>query len=250
MRSQPAYPLLDGPHRRWTAVLLACCTVLAAGLGVLFAHQSRVDGLDHVIDSWVVRSLSGHKSLLGWLAAPATLIPAGLTSLIMVAACLVTGRLKGAILAAAAVPTASALCDALIKPLVHRSDLAYPSGHVTSIFALTAMLTVLNVLPPQPLIRGKSRLLIPAAAGATAGGVAIAVIGLRWHFFTDTIGGAAVGTGTVCSLALLLDLPAVSRSLETPTGWLQRRPGPWLTQTRTCHLIRAARSRAPSGRSR
>jgi len=223
MRPQPACPLLAGPPRRRAAVLLACCTVLAAGLGALVAHQSRADGVDRVIDSWVVRSLSGDKSLLGWLAAPATLIPAGLTSLIMVAACLVTGRLKGAILAAAAVPTASALCDALIKPLVHRSDLAYPSGHVTSIVALTAMLTVLCALPPQPLIAGTTRLLIPAAAGVAACGVTIAVIGLRWHSFTDAIGGAAVGTGTVCVLALLLDLPAVSRSLEAPTGWLLSR---------------------------
>jgi hypothetical protein len=29
---------------------------------------------------------------------------------------------------------------------------------------------------------------------------------LRWHYFTDTVAGAAVGAGTVCALALLLDL--------------------------------------------
>jgi len=40
--------------------------------------------------------------------------------------------------------------------------------------------------------------------------VAIGVIGLRFHYFTDTVAGAAVGIGTVCGLALLLDLPAVS----------------------------------------
>jgi hypothetical protein len=165
MRPQAGHRLQDGPLWRRTAMLLACCTVLAVALGVLFAHQSRVDGLDKAIDSWVVRSLSGHKSLLGWLASPATVIRAGGTSLIMVVACLVTGRLKGALLAATAVPTASALCDSLIKPLVHRSDLAYPSGHVTSILALTAMLTVLLALPPRPLIPGPARLLIPGRRG-------------------------------------------------------------------------------------
>jgi membrane-associated phospholipid phosphatase len=36
--------------------------------------------------------------------------------------------------------------------------------------------------------------------------VATGVIGLRWHYFTDTVAGAAVGLGTVCALALLLDL--------------------------------------------
>jgi membrane-associated phospholipid phosphatase len=35
----------------------------------------------------------------------------------------------------------------------------------------------------------------------------VGVIGLRWHYFTDTVAGAAVGIGTVCALALLLDLP-------------------------------------------
>jgi membrane-associated phospholipid phosphatase len=39
------------------------------------------------------------------------------------------------------------------------------------------------------------------------------VIGLRWHYFTDTVAGAAIGIGTVCALALLLDLPAVRRRL-------------------------------------
>ena len=41
--------------------------------------------------------------------------------------------------------------------------------------------------------------------------VAIGVIGLRWHYFTDTVAGAAVGIGTVCGLAFLLDLPTVRR---------------------------------------
>jgi undecaprenyl-diphosphatase len=223
MRPQPTQLLLAGRLRIWAAMLLASCTILAVVLGVLLAHQSRVDGLDKATDSWVIRSLGSNESLLRWLAAPAELTAAGLTSLIMIGICLVTGRLKGAVLAATAVPIASALCDSLIKPLVHRSDLAYPSGHVTSVLALTAMLTVLLVLPPRPLIGGRARLLIPVAAGVISCGVAVAVIALRWHFFTDTIGAAAVGTGTVCALALVLDLPAVSRWLEAPAGWLLSR---------------------------
>jgi hypothetical protein len=41
--------------------------------------------------------------------------------------------------------------------------------------------------------------------------VAIGLIGLRWHYFTDIVAGAAVGIGTVCGLALVLDLPALRR---------------------------------------
>ena len=51
------------------------------------------------------------------------------------------------------------------------------------------------------------RVLIPAAACLLGGVVAVGVIGLRWHYFTDTVAGAALGIGTVCGLALLLDLP-------------------------------------------
>jgi len=50
--------------------------------------------------------------------------------------------------------------------------------------------------------------------------VAVGVIGLKWHYFTDTVAGAAVGIGTVCGLALFLDLPAVRRLL----AWACRQP--------------------------
>jgi membrane-associated phospholipid phosphatase len=45
--------------------------------------------------------------------------------------------------------------------------------------------------------------------------VAVALIGLCWHYFTDTVAGAAVGIGTVCGLALILDLPAARRWLAS-----------------------------------
>jgi membrane-associated phospholipid phosphatase len=38
-------------------------------------------------------------------------------------------------------------------------------------------------------------------AGAVAAAlVAAGVIGLRWHYFTDTVGGVALGPGTVLTL--------------------------------------------------
>jgi membrane-associated phospholipid phosphatase len=85
-------------------------------------------------------------------------------------------------------------------------------------FALAAVVTVLLLISPRPAKAGALgaqfpaaalRVLIPAAAYVLGGVVAIAVIGLRWHYFTDTVAGAAVGIGTVCGLALILDLPGV-----------------------------------------
>jgi hypothetical protein len=67
---------------------------------------------------------------------------------------------------------------------------------------------------PDPAAGGRAlRVVIPAAACVPGGVVAIGVIGLRWHYFTDAVAGAAVGIGTVCGLALILDLPAARRWL-------------------------------------
>jgi membrane-associated phospholipid phosphatase len=44
-----------------------------------------------------------------------------------------------------------------------------------------------------------------ALACAVTVTVATAVIGLRWHYLTDTVAGAAVGIAAVIALALLFD---------------------------------------------
>jgi membrane-associated phospholipid phosphatase len=213
---RPGRPLLAASARPWAGALLACCAGLVAVLGVLFAHQARADGLDRAVDSRVIAWLGGHRGLLLWLAAPGSLMPMGVLCVAVVAVCLLAGRLNGAVLAAAAVPVAVGLDEILFKPLVHRTyggNLVYPSGHTTAVFTLAATVTVLLLVPPRPARAASLGVLIPVAAWALGVVVAIAVIGLRWHYFTDTVAGAAVATGTVCGLALLLDLPAARRLL-------------------------------------
>jgi membrane-associated phospholipid phosphatase len=107
-----------------------------------------------------------------------------------------------------AVPVSVGLDDVLLKHLVRRTYLgilAYPSGHTTAMFALAATVTILLLVPAPPTKARRVRALVPSAAFLMAGVVAIAVIGLRWHYVTDTIAGAAVGIATVCGLALALD---------------------------------------------
>ncbi len=215
IRLGPGRPLLAAPARVRAAELLACCAILIAVLGVLFAHQVKADRLDRAVDSPIITWLAGHQGLAAWLAAPASQIPAVVLSAIIVVTCLLTSRLNGAVLAAAAVPVVVGLNDGLLKPLVHRTYLGvltYPSGHTATVFALAATVTVL-LIPPRPDRSGALQVLIPAAACVLGCLVAVGVIGLRWHYFTDTVAGAALGIGTVCGLALLLDLPAVRRWL-------------------------------------
>ena len=213
-RLRPGRSLFAGTARPRVGMLLAGCAILVAVLGVLFAHQSTADGFDRAIDSPVIGWFGGRGHIALWLAYPGTTIPAVAVSAVIVVACLLTGRLRGAALAAAAVPVAVGVSEVLLKPLVHRTYLGqvvYPSGHVAAVFALAATVTVLLLAPPRP----PAALWVPAvtAAYVIAAAVVIGVIGVRFHYFTDTVAGAAVGTGTVCALALLADLiPAVRPS--------------------------------------
>ena len=209
--------LLAASARPRAGVLLAGCAVLVAVLGVLFAHQSTADGFDRAIDSAVIGWSGGRGDIALRLTYPGSMIPAVADSAIMAVACLLAGRLRGAVLAAAAVPAAVGVTEMLLKPLVRRTYLGqvvYPSGHVAAVFALAAAVTVLLLAPPRP--PPALRALILAVAYLAAAAVVVGVIGVRFHYFTDTVAGAAVGTGTACALALLLDLNPAVRLSRTP----------------------------------
>ena len=155
---RPGRPLLAASARPWAGGLLACCAILVAGLGVLFAHQTQPDWLDRAIDAPFSAWLGGHLGLGLWLIAPGSSVPAVVLSAAIAVACLLAGRLNGAVLAAAAVPVANGLVEGLLKPLVHRTylgNLTYPSGHTTAIFALAATVTVLLLVPPRPAGAGR-----------------------------------------------------------------------------------------------
>ena len=202
-------PLLDPAARLRAGVLLASCAMVVAVLGAAFAHQTAADRFDQAIDAPIITWLGGHPGLAAWFAAPGSQLPAVALSAIIVIACLLTGRLNGAVLAAAAVPAAIAVNDGLCKPSFHRTylgTLSYPSGHTAAVFALAATVAVLLNFPARPARARVLGIVIPAAACVLGGVVAVGVIGLKWHYFTDTVAGAAVGIGTVCGLALMLDL--------------------------------------------
>src|SRR5262249_46311921 len=109
--------------------------------------------------------------------------------------------------------------ELVLKPLVHRTItgwLAYPSGHTTGLFALAAAIAVVMLAPrsgrPHPAVR----IAVIAAAVVVASVVGVAMIGLRFHYFTDTGAGASVGTGVILGLAFVLDLPVARRRLRWP----------------------------------
>jgi membrane-associated phospholipid phosphatase len=228
-------PLL-GANRAWAVLALAGCVTVVAALGLLFRGQASPDGFDRAADAPVVAFFAGRYGLLLWLALPGTVMPAVAVSAVMAACCLAARRLTGAVPAVTAVPVAAGLDDALLKHLFHRTylgQLAFPSGHTTSAAALTATLAVLLLIPPQRAATRTARVTLAALACAVTATVATAVIGLRWHYLTDTVAGAAVGVAAVIALALLLDLgqrrlgalPRVPRAAAREPGAVPREPG-------------------------
>jgi membrane-associated phospholipid phosphatase len=214
---RPGPPLLAASVRPRAAVLVACCALFVAVLGVLVAGHTQPSSLDRAVDAPVISWLGGHETAALWLAFPASTIPAAALSAVIVIACLLARRANGAVLAALAVPAIAALNDGLLKHLFHRTYLgllSYPSGHTATMAGLTATLTVLLLIPPRPARPRAPLWLIPAAACLLTIVVAIGVIGLRWHYLTDTLAGAAEGIATVGALALLLDLPLIRRWLD------------------------------------
>jgi membrane-associated phospholipid phosphatase len=246
MRPWSGRSLLADPVRSWAAGLLACCAVLVIVLGVLVAHKATADRVDLAVDAPLITWFTLHPLLAFRMTYPATLVPAVGASLAAALACLAHGWIRGAVLALLAVPVASGLNDALLKPLFHRTYegvLSYPSGHTSAIAALAAALTVLLLLAPsqaptprlaphptpRTALATALRWAIPVVAWLAVVVVAIGVIGVRWHYFTDTVGGVALGTGTVCGLALALDVIRPRKTGHPGSasgGWRQSRSEP------------------------
>jgi undecaprenyl-diphosphatase len=216
--------------------------MVIATLGLLLRGQAQPDRLDSAVDTAMVASFTGHRGVLPWLALPGSTIPLIAVSAVIAVGCLIARRPNGAVLAVTAVPMTAFLDDTVVKHLVNRTHfgrLSFPSGHTASAMTLAAVLGVLLHDPARRTATRVARAALVLVACAIAALVAVGVMGLRWHYFTDTVGGAALGAGTVLTLAFLIDLvPGVMRSHRVAHfAWMcvGRKPSPHrqdLTKTR------------------
>lgn len=189
---------------------MAGCAVIVAVIGALVAGQTRADPFDRAIDSPVITVLGHHSHLMLHLTFPGTRTGAFALTAIIGLGCLAVRRYEGLVLVVCSMIVAVGLGDYVLKPLVHRTyfgSLVFPSGHTTAAITLASVLTLLLV--PVVARRDGARrwlaVLVLVVAWLAVVGVILAVIALRWHYFTDTIAGAAVGVGTVCGVALIID---------------------------------------------
>jgi membrane-associated phospholipid phosphatase len=220
---QPSRCPLLAPAARWpAAALIALCVAVTVFLGAHFSHQGHPGWLDRAIDHRIRHALIWHHGPLDLVTSIGDPIPVTLMTAALVVACLATRRWHGAVLLAVAVPVAAALTEMVLKPLIDRTmqgALSFPSGHTTGMFALVGCGAVLLAGPSRPRLPAGGRLLLVLAAYLVATAVAVALIGLGAHYFTDTVAGAAVGTATVLLTALILDrLSRPGPRPESPAG--------------------------------
>ena len=184
---------------------------MTAVLGVHYAGGTEAGRLDSIVDPRFAAALSRFPALLSRLEDLGTLGPVTLMTLALILACLATRRWSGAILAAIAEPVAVGLTEYVLKPAIGRvADgwLSFPSGHATSMFGLAAICAVLLTGPGRRRLPGALRWLLILAAFTVAAAVAATMVAVGAHYFTDVVGGTAVGIGVVLACALTLDLIA------------------------------------------
>ena len=206
-RERPTAPLLLSAAARPAAVatVVACLLVIAVQ-AVWIRHGMETGWLDTTADAKVQAALGGHPLLLAVLIWPGEPVPAIAMAAALVLACALLRRYRQAALAAVSVPAAVALTELALKPVIGRTSWGapFPSGHVAAVAALVTVVTVLlartaaGVAPVLGAALGFTALLVTAAA-------AVGVVGARFHHFSDTVGGTAVGVGTVLVTALVLD---------------------------------------------
>lgn len=207
--AQPGPALIDPGFRRAAAVLAVAGAAVMSLLAVLVAGHTRETWLDHVVDNHIMAP-PGHAGLAGPMAQLGSPISVTVLSVILVTVCLLTRRFRGAWLVALAAP-AVGLADIGLKHLIDRTYagfLSFPSGHTMGAFSMATVGVILLLGPLHPTLRLRWRRLLAALAVLVACAVALCLVIRRMHYFTDTIGGAALAIAMVLAAAFVVDAAA------------------------------------------
>lgn len=203
-------PLLPTRRSRSiAAVMIVISAATIAVIGVLVHGGSGPDALDRAVenlikDQWATSI--GHD-LRGAAQLGSGPVATVLTALLCYTF-LAQRRYSAALLVALAMPIAGGLSEFVLKPLVHRAAngfLTYPSGHATAVFALITCIALLLLAGHDVRAPRAFRIVLTVTVIALGCTVCVGLVLAHLHYFTDTIGGAAVGTGVTLAVAFAID---------------------------------------------
>jgi membrane-associated phospholipid phosphatase len=212
-------PLLYAAARRPAAALIIACVIITGVLGGLVSGESRADRLDAWADGHINAWLGGHPRLADiiYLGDPFWVVA---ICAVAVTALLLARRWRGALLVTIAVPLAGLLAEHILKPLFDRTSqgaLEYPSGHTTAVTTMAVAAVIVLTGPGRPRLPAGLRWAVSAGLLALIPWVAIGLVIVHFHYFSDTIGGA--GTGITVALGTALGIDAAA-------AWVGRRLRP------------------------
>lgn len=196
-------------------MVAAFCALTVTTLGLLFGDQRVGSSFDQQVYLMVYKQFVGERGLLQAMLVPTepVLLIVVLSLVVMVA--LARRRPRLAVLAVTGPLLAVGLNSLVLKPLfgrtINNGSLAFPSGHTTGMVAVLTVLTIAVVTSARPPWRTSlTSLVIVGALMVTTVG-ATALIGMKYHYVTDTFGGACLAVATVLAVALGIDWAAAKR---------------------------------------
>ncbi len=222
----PVPPLLPARSHRPAVLTALVCWVLAALLGAWYAGQHQAGAFDSAvargIDS-VVGEGSMFARVLSGPTHPVVVYP---VIALTIGVAVFRHWWERAMLAVAAPGLCVLLTELLLKPLfgrMHEGVYSYPSGHtVSSVAALAVAGLVITVEWPVRWRLATGGLFVLAYVV-----LAVGLVGMDYHYFTDTVGGFLVALGVTLPLTVLTDRlsarrepagPATARPAGTPPG--------------------------------
>jgi membrane-associated phospholipid phosphatase len=181
----------DGGHPATGELVIgALLLAVAAVMGIALVHRSWLHRVDHAGFRLFAAQPESRWARALTHAGSVPVLGAGVVALCVIAA-LKRDWIRAASLLVAPI-AAVVVVERVAKPLVGRNlegVHSYPSGTVT---VVAALVTGALLLAPRV-----AKVPVALVGGALVVTVCIAVVVLRWHYPSDTVGGVCVGTGAV-----------------------------------------------------
>lgn len=220
--SRSVSPLIPTRLRLPAALVALACWVPAAILGAVYAGDHSAGPFDAAVARGI-DSVVGQESMFARvLTGPTHPIVVYPLIALTLGIAVFHRWWDRAVLAVAAPGLCVLLTELLFKPLVgriHEGVYAYPSGHTVS--AVATLLVAALVIGAEWPNRWRIALLGLFLLGCVV--LAIGLVGMDYHYFTDTIGGFLVALGGTLPLTLLADRfghrvspPGTARPAGTP----------------------------------
>jgi membrane-associated phospholipid phosphatase len=210
-------PLVPPGLRVPVLVVAILCGLVVAVLGVLFHGERYGTDLDQHFYWLVHHEFLGERGLLRAMLVPTEPALHLVVLAIVVGYALAKRRWRVAALAVAAPLVVVLLNTVVLKPVfgrtINHGSLAFPSGHTALTVSVLTVLTITIVARVRPPWRKAVTSLLIIGSLVTTAIAATALVGNRYHYLTDTMGGFCVAVATVLLMAVAIDwiAPRVAR---------------------------------------